>query len=99
MVRRLGQVLIYFALPALLQLILQALMNAAEGGRSLDLGSALNAVSLSPNKSHAFVVGRDGKSSSCPTFTFKRFFFCTFTSFSHASSYYVSFFLHTLTVN
>eukprot|EP00026_Physarum_polycephalum_P019576 Phypoly_transcript_21652.p1 GENE.Phypoly_transcript_21652~~Phypoly_transcript_21652.p1 ORF type:complete len:107 (+),score=17.51 Phypoly_transcript_21652:187-507(+) len=31
----------------------------AEGGRSLDLGSALNAISLSPNKSHAFVVGRD----------------------------------------
>lgn len=37
-----------------------------EGGRSLDLGSALNAISLSPNKSHAFVVGRDGKYSQNP---------------------------------
>lgn len=31
-----------------------------EGGKSLELGSALNAISLSPDKRHAFVVGRDG---------------------------------------
>lgn len=31
-----------------------------EGGQSLELGSALNAISLSPSKQQAFVVGRDG---------------------------------------
>jgi hypothetical protein len=59
-------------------------MVAAEGGRSLDLGSALNAISLSPNKSHAFVVGRDGMSS--PAFKLSLYFHIFLFIFSFATS-------------